>query len=401
MLYLSQVLNSKVTDSSDAVIGRLQDVLVRLALRDYASMEFISVRKKNKEEVLIPFSYVENLSHESITLKGLFNNIPTATEVGSFVFLQRDILDQQIVDIGGARVVRVNDLKVGLVEDRMCVLGIDVSFKGLLRRLGLEKFDFFSLFPVHLIDWRQTQPTKGSLKLDTMAKNLNTMLPADLANVIEDLNFNQSARLMDLLDSHSAAKVIEEMEPHLQKVLIKNLGPEKAGKIIEKMSANEIVDLLKMLKKEDAQALFSQMQNGKLNKVKNLIEYGEDTAGGLMTTDYFSALPSWTVRETIGAIKKSFNSLRSLLYIYVVNEEGDLMGSISLRRLIVAEPQQTLKEIIKELPHMSTLRVDFEIKDVLRIMTKYDLYTGAVLDGKKLVGIVTVDEMMRYLVPNA
>src|SRR3989338_5029083 len=184
MPYFSRLLFNKVKDSAEFVIGRFEDAVATPQAGAYAPLEFIQVKlKKDGKKVYIPFEYVENLGGNNISLKNIFKNIPVHKDVGEEVIhLKNDILDQQIVDLAGARVVRVNDLRIGIFENRMSVLGIDVSFKGLLRRLGLEGLDVFNVLKVNLIDWRQTQPVQGSLRLNMVAANLSKLHPADLAN---------------------------------------------------------------------------------------------------------------------------------------------------------------------------------------------------------------------------
>ena len=234
MLYLSQILNSKVKDSSDKTIGRLKDILVKPKAGAYVPLVFLLIAGRHGREFFAPYEYVENLSKEEISLKSLFANIVTDKPKEEYAYLNRDVLDQQIVDVEGARVVRVNDLKLGEFEDKMSVLGIDISNKGLLRRLGVERFDLFNLMEPQFIDWRKAQPIKGILKLDTISKDLTKLHPADLANIVEDLSLKQGGKLVRTLDAEMAAKVFEEIEPAVKKILVSHLGPEKASKIIEK-----------------------------------------------------------------------------------------------------------------------------------------------------------------------
>ena len=172
MAYLSQILNTKITDSADILVGRLKDVAIVPVAGEYAPLLFLLLKKHGQEEIFVPYEYVENISREEIALKNLISKIPTNGPTDEYILLSRDVLDQQIVDVGGARVVRVNDLRIGLFENKMCVLGIDISFKGLLRRLGLAWLVIINVFKVNLIDWRKTQPVKGALKLDTLSEDL-------------------------------------------------------------------------------------------------------------------------------------------------------------------------------------------------------------------------------------
>lgn len=405
MPYLSELLNHKVKDSADEVVGRLKDILISSKASEYQPLEFLVVENKETgDNILIPYSLVGNFSRRFIFLKAPIKKIPVTPEAadGGWVYLNRDVMDEQIVDVAGARLVRVNDLRLSIFKDKMSVVGIDVSTKGLLRRLGLDWLDFGDWLKVNLIDWRHTQPVRGILKLDTAAKNLNKLHPADLANVIEDLNVKAGSQLVVSLDAKSAAKVLEEVDPHLQKVLVKYLGPEKMSSILGQMSTDEIVDLLRTMTKEEARIFLSYLQNQKAKKIEKLIKYEDDTAGGLMTAEFIRVRPEWTVEQVIAEIKKHSANLRSIIYVYVLEDDDKFLGTVSLRWLLVSDPHKLVKDLVKHVPHTSVLNADQDIEEVIKVMTKYDLYTAAVLDKEHhMLGVVTIDDVMRHLAPQA
>lgn len=404
MPYLSQLLDSKIKDSADAVVGKLKDILVVSKQGQYVPLKFLVVQlKKHKKLSYVPYDFVENFSNKEITFNTLLRKIPARDSVpGHYLFLKRDVLDQQIVDMAGVRVVRVNDLRIGNFEGEMCVLGIDISTKGLMRRIGVEWLDFFDVLDVNLIDWRQMQPLHGGLKLDTISKNLNRLHPADLANIVEDLSVRHGEKLVTSLDAESAAKVLEEVDPNLQRILLKHLEPEEVSRIFSEMSLEEVVDLIKMMPKGDARELLSYLKGSRLKKVQKLIKYDDDTAGGLMMVEFVGVRPNWTVGKVIDNIRKAAETIRSVLYVYVTDEDGVFLGAVSLRWLLISPRNKKISELVKNFPEGSTLRVDQSVEEIMEVMTKYDLYTAAVIDkGKKLVGVVTIDDIMRHLVPNA
>lgn len=404
MPYISHLLNTKIKDSADVIVGKLDDILVVPRTGEYPALEFLAVKmSQDKRTVYVPYEYVENLSREEITLKNLLSTITLQERVAhGLVQLRRDVLDQQIVDIKGVRVVRVNDLRIGMFENRMSVLGIDVSFLGLLRRLGMEWMDKPGLFKVNLIDWRQTNFMHGLLKLDTVQQKMNKLHPADLANIVEDLSVKHGSKLVISLDADAAAQVLEEVDPHLQKILVKYLGPEQVSNIVGRMTDDEIVDLVKMLPRHEARLFLSQVQGGQLKKIEQLLSYPDNTAGGLMTVDFASVRPHWTIREAIEEVKKASPKLRSVLYVYVTGEDGYYFGKFSLRWLVISSPDMKVKEILKHYSPPQPLRPNQKVKDTATIMTKYNLLTAPVLDSKhRLMGIVTIDDVMSHLVPKA
>jgi CBS domain-containing protein len=404
MPYLSQILGSRIEDSADAFVGKLADIVVKPSEAGYAPVLFLAVHpKKSRTTRYVPYSFVESMSRGQIDLKTLSAKIPLVEEASDWVYLSRDVLDQQIVDVEGARVVRVNDLRIGQFEKQTCVLGIDISFKGLLRRLGLASLDIFDWFKVNLIDWRKTQLVKGAVKLSTVSTDLARLHPADLANIIEDLSIKQGSSLVESLDDATAAKVIEEIDdPLILKALVQRLSREEAVRIISQMSVDEVVDLLKILPKDEARVFISQLKNVKLKKIENLIEYEDDTAGGLMTTEYVSVLSRETVEKALAEVRRLSPLLRSILYVYVVDKDGAFKGAVSLRRLLVADKEQPLVELVKDFSTQVTLQLTDKIDQVINVMTKYDLYFAAVLDKRgKLIGVVSIDDVMRQIAPKA
>jgi CBS domain-containing protein/sporulation protein YlmC with PRC-barrel domain len=404
MPYLSRLLNSQVSDSADEVIGRLEDVLVKVKAGEYSPLEYVVIKRRHhKKRIFIPYEAVENFSREEVSLRTLYSKINILDSLpDGYIRLNRDVMDQQIVDVAGARVVRVNDLRIGDFEGRMCVLGIDVSLRGFLRRLGLTWLDFFGLFKVNLIDWRKAQPVKGVLKLDSVSKDLIKLHPADIANIVEDLSVKQGGNLVLSLDKNMAARVFEEIDPEIQKILISSLSPEHAARISESMSIDELVDLIQSLPQHQSKQLLEYVEQDRMKKVKKLLSYEDDTAGGLMTTDYLAGLPDETVEMTVEKIRKLSDSFRSVNYVYVIDEKGKYRGVISFRKLLVSSPQELLKDIMKRSMHLPVLHPKQSIKNVAHLMTKYDLNSAAVVDqDNKFLGVVTVDDVMRVLVPNA
>jgi magnesium transporter len=405
MPYISELLNNKIYDSSDATVGKLQDILINPKEASFAPLEFLVIKTRNGETKFVPYEFVANFDSSRIVLKNLFNGIAlNSLPAGyQYVYLKKEILDRQIVDVAGTRVVRVNDLRISVFENKMCVVGIDASFGGLLRRLGWAGEFLPVPFKVNLIDWRQAKLLEGSgpLQLNTASQQLGRLHPADLANIVEDLDVKYGSSLLASLDSVDAAKVLEEIDPTLQTVLVKYLGPQQAGKILAKMSSDELVDLVKTLSAPEAANYLSQI-SGRAEQLLKLSAYADNTAGGLMTPDYVSVLPEMTVADAMEEIRKLTPSMRSILYVYAVDKHGQLKGVVSLRRLIVASTDIKIKDLVKSLRRYDTLNAADEVPKIIKLMTKYNLYVAAVVDeSQKMLGVVTIDDVMRQLFPSA
>lgn len=403
MLYLSKILGARVQDSADRTIGKLKDIVIRPQPGVYAPLQALCVKdRKSKKFFYLPYHYVENIGTGEVNLNILQEKFIEYKPVHEDILLLRDVMDQQIVDTAGARVVRVNDLHLGEIDKQMCVLGIDISTRGLLRRLGLTDIGLFNWLHVDLIDWKQAQPIKGTLKLETFSKDLVKLHPADLANIVEDLNVKQGSALVQALDPKIAAKILEEINPRVQKILVQALGPEKAAKISERMSIDEVVDLIKLLPYGEAKEVCASLQNGRKDKLEKLISYKDDTAGGLMTTEFISARPEWTIEQVIEEIKNKSESFRSILYIYVLDKNGAYKGVVSLRRLLTAEPGDKIANVMKKAKRLPCVKVHQHVREIGKLMTKYDLNSVAVVDHHHhLLGVVTIDDVMRHFFPHA
>lgn len=403
MIYLSHLLNSVIEDSSDKDIGVLRDILIRHDNEGYPAVEAILIKdKKHKNNVCIPFKYVENLSRQEISLNKTYSKVETIDVGKNYIYLMRDILDNQIIDVNGIRVVRVNDVKLAVIEGELSVVGLDISFKGVLRRMGLAWLDFPNIFKVNLINWKDAQHVHGELKLNTISEKLNRLHPADIANIVESLNVKQSTKLLSSMDTKNSAKILEEVSPALQTTIVGMLDKDQALKIIEKMSIDELTDLIQSMPLDKAKKFLSSLHSDKLEKIEELLLYPEDTAGGLMTNEFITAQPNWTKEDAVKKIKEVSTKYRTISYIYVVDNKGKLLGPVSMRSLIIADKNTQLKTFLKPIKSLVTLRPENSLNQIVNIMTKYDLYTATVVNKKgKLLGIVTLDDVMRCLAPSA
>ncbi|MBI4281313.1 magnesium transporter [Candidatus Uhrbacteria bacterium] len=400
MIFLSQILGSAVYDSAHERVGKLHDLIARVQTgKPYPFIHALLVERHGKQE-FIHYTDIENLSPREITLKAARSHIEHCKSAKDDLFLKRDVIDKQIIDVRGVKVVRANDVQLGKVDDAFGVLGIDVSTKGILRRLGFGWVDFFNVLKPKYLDWKDVNTMRGQLQVNVPFTNLKKLHPADIANILQDLNFKESERLVGSLDAVTGAKVIEELPPKLRRALLSIVGEERAASIVEKMSLDDIADLLRVLPKKEADALLAYFHDAeKLSKVEKLLPYEDDTAGGLMTPEYVAVEPQMTVAEVLHHLKKVTDQFRAVHFVYVLDTGRHLLGEITLRTLLVSPPHMKAEKIMKR---RKVLKLDTPEGEIAKRMTKYNLMAMAVLDHeKRIVGIVTVDDIMRRLVPNA
>lgn len=402
MLFFSNILGAEVRDQADCVVGRVYDAVIKLTENEYPPVLGITINGKKNVRKFINIANIENFGKNYLTLKkNASESVGEVPQDPGLIFLRDTILDRQIVDLAGVRVVRVNDLQFGIVKGSMCLMALDIGKLGILRRLGLGGLNLFNFLQPELLEWKNVRLLGDKLQLSMGSKELVKLHPADIANIIEKLNLNQGSELLESLDKKTAARVLEELEPELQRILVESLGPERAASVMQKMSIDELADLIQMLPDRKSKEIMENLPSDSTSNVKKILEYDEDTAGGLMTTEYVSVFPSTTVKEVVEQIKKVYQLHRGIYLVYIIDEQGNFKGDVSLRKLLISDYEQTMGELMDN-EKKSTATASQNILEVASLMTKYNLTSIAVLDeNKKLLGVITVDDVMRHFVPHA
>lgn len=403
MLFFSNILNGKIRDQSDQVVGKVYDIAITTEKDGFPAVAGIVYIGKDKKKKIISAKDVETFGTDYLVLKNHLAGVDIEQYPDkNLVFLRETVLDRQIVDLAGVRVVRVNDLQFGLIQGTVCVVALDIGKLGLLRRLGID-VRFFTFLRPELVEWNNVRLLGDKLQLSMSGKELVKLHPADIANIIEKLNLNQGSELLEVLDKKIAARVLEELEPELQKILVQNLGAERAAGVMQKMSIDELVDLLQMLPDYKSKEILQNLPSDSTQKVRKILAYHEDTAGGLMTTEYVSASLENTVQEVADLIRKTYHLHRGVYFVYITNTAGEFKGVVSVRKLLVSERNQTMSELLDDhSTEKATATPDQTVSEIAALMTKYNLTSLAVLDAdKKMLGVITVDDIMRHFVPHA
>jgi CBS domain-containing protein len=313
------------------------------------------------------------------------------------ILLREEVMDKQIVDTFGAKVVRVNDLHFLRVDSRLRLVHVDVGFRGLMRRVGWEKlvdqalrWFFAYVLPNQFISWKYVQLLSGSglLQLSVSQKKLSHLHPADLADIIEDLSGRDRSAIFHALDTETAAEALEEIEPKIQKAIIETIPVEKASDIVEEMSPSDAADLLGDLPEARAEEILEGMEQEKAEDLRELLVHADETAGGLMTTAYLSLSPAVTVETAIGRLKAGAPNLDIMDYIFILDEAEILQGVVSIRDLLTAHPHQTLSEI--QPSRVVSVKVDEDQNEVVEAFAKYGFRALPVVDEEgHLRGVIS------------
>jgi magnesium transporter len=407
MLYLSQAIGRPVRDRNGEPIGTVADLIVALGDR-YPPVTGIVV-ETDRRRIFLPWSSVESLDASGARLQTPTIDIDKFRQRPDEILLRADLMDKQIVDIDGRKVVRVNDLRLDEVDGALHLVAVDVGAAGLFRRLGIEAGSrriargLRRPIPERYIDWEDVDPVEtsiASIKLRVPHGGLAELHPADLATIIDQLAPRDRAGVLAALDDEAAADVIEEMEPDTQVEVLEDLAPERAADILEEMSPDDAADLVADLSDEGRREILALMESEEKAEVQELLAYPEDTAGGIMTTEFVAVPAHLTAAETIDRLRELEPDAETIYYVYVIDDEERLVGVLSLRDLIVAQPNARIADAMIDEPVAVGVLADED--EVAEVVAHYNLLAVPVVDDEgRLVGIVTVDDAIDTVLPNA
>lgn len=399
-LFFSKLPSRRVFDLKGNFIGKIKDVVCS-PLEENQKITALKLSHKKRTYFLKWNSidiYEIGMNKIAVKCSEVQEYIPGPAEI----MLYKYLLDKQIVDINDRKVVRVNDARLAEINGEMKLIAVDIGFTGLLRRLGIESIvkGFFSLFNYNfndeLISWDNVEPIDtgaSNIKLAVPYKKLQKLHPADLADIIEDLDVKYRNAVFQSLDDEKAADILEEIEPEVQISIIDNLSEERAADILENMDADEAADILEELPEEQAEILLSHMETEDSEEIRELMDYEEKTVGSLMTTEFISFQPDRTVEDTINELRRMKPSPETVYYLYITDEMNRLRGVVSLRDLIISAPETKLEGIMNA--NVITVKDNDSFEELGELVTKYNLLALPVVDETDvLVGMAVLNDII-------
>jgi CBS domain-containing protein len=407
--FFSDLLGRPVRGADGARLGRLVDVVVATG-EPYPPVESLVVKGAGGR-LQYAWAAVERFGAEGVTLKAAAAGAPPPEHPApDRLPVAEEILDRQIVDVHDAKLVRVNDLHFLEVKGQLRVAHVDVGFRGLVRRMGWEPLvdgavrlvrrDAAYLKADQLVSWKLVQPldrSPGKVRLEVAQRLLATLHPADLAEIMEELDRDQRTVLLQRLDVETAAEALEEAPPELASQLLEEVAPEKAADILEEMAPDEAADVLDEMPGDAREEVLAAMERPEAREVQELLAYPPHSAGGLMTPDRLQLFPEQTVAEAIAELRRRADELPFVYEIYVVDNAGRLVGYLTLRDLILGDGATPVSQVMREPP--ATVLIEERLRDVAGAASKYNLMTVPVTDSLgKLHGMVTVDDILSELV---
>ncbi|MDQ3180199.1 MAG: CBS domain-containing protein [Acidobacteriota bacterium] len=403
MLYLSQILGRPIFDAEGEKIAAIKDVIVRYGEEDYPPVLGLVARYRRRN-FFMPRTQFSTLNETGAKMNSEVLNLSPFTRRTGEVLLAKDVLDNQLIDVDGKRVVRVNDVQIIEVAGEWRVTGADVSLQGFLRRLMPAGF-YGSNRVVEVLDWADvgylaTDKSSVAVKLKSSKDKLSRLHPVEIAQLAERLSPIHRTEIVESLDNEIAADTLEEMSTENQARILEGMDGERAADLLEEMSPDDAVDVLGEMDEERAQELFALMEDDEKADVAELMPFGHDTAGGLMTTEFVTFPKDLTVSQAIARLRDTAETPNMIYYLYVVEEENSwkLVGLISLRSLILADPTYQLSQVMRD--KFQSAHPNDDAEEVAQTIAEYNLLALPVVDDLgEIAGIVTVDDAMEILLP--
>src|ERR1044071_6659697 len=402
MLYLSQILGRPIRDLEGERVASVKDVIVRLGADDHPPVTGLVARFGRREFFLSRWR-VTDLNERGARLNSDKLNLRPFVRRDGEVLLARDVLDKQLIDVDGKRVVRVNDVQLIEAGGEFRVTGADVSLQGLWRRLMPAGF-VGSRRPVEVIDWADVgylATNAAGVQLKSSSDKLARLHPVEIARLAEALSYHHGSEIVESLDDETAAETLEEMSAEDQARIISDMDEERAADILEWMSPDEAAGGPGDLPDEKAEDLLNRMEGEEQADVAELLPYEDDTAGGLMTTEFVTLPRNLTVGEALARLREMAQTPNMIYYLYVVEKEESwkLTGVIALRNLILGDPSMPLAQVMRT--EMQVAHVDDDAEEVAKRIAEYNLLALPVVDeAGETLGIVTVDDAIELLLPN-
>jgi flagellar motility protein MotE (MotC chaperone)/CBS domain-containing protein/sporulation protein YlmC with PRC-barrel domain len=397
--YLSEILHKDVYDEYGDCIGKLCDIYVTTG-DGYPKAIGYKVKKggeiNNYEFRSIDF-YNEDCKIV-IKVRGVKDIIPRAYSY----LLSKNLLDKQIVDINGKKVVRVNDLRIANISTEIRVIAVETGLLALSRRYGLDRIVKFlyKLCKKEVYDtvimWDDVESLEmvdDNLKIAIPYKKISELHPADIADILEEVDLKYRNKIFESLDEHLAADTLEEIDPEIQADILETINQSKVSGILNNMSNDEIADILEELDEEMAEKLLMNLETEDEEKVRDLMKYEEESVGSIMNTDFVSFNLNITTSETLELLKEIQPEDKVSHYIYITDQNERLQGVVSLTEIVFCNGNMKLKEIMEK--EVIRLSDDEKLDTAIRKFVKYDLIAIPVIDSEeKLQGVVIINDII-------
>jgi CBS domain-containing protein/sporulation protein YlmC with PRC-barrel domain len=411
MVYFSQLKGRPVFDSAGKKIG----ILVDMGFNDgekYAEICHIIYSSKNKYRKKIPWNLVKEIKDNpetrrldvDIYLNSIENELEPTFEKEK-EFLVSKLVDKQIIDVDGLKVVRVNDVFLGKVRDMFCIVAVCVGAKSLLHSLAGEKLGeiISGSMRDHIIPWEFVEPLDPEIqKLHIKLKKskIADLHPADIADLMEDLTYKERELVFNALDKDKAAKTIIESEPEIQKSFLKTMKLNSILEILESIPPNHAADIISVMPEHMKNEILKSMKPEVAKKVKEILGYTDTSVGSIMHTEFIAIPSSYTAEKTIELLRTLKPSPEKIYRIYIVDESQKLLGFLPLGSLVTASADEKVEKLMKN--RIIRLHTTSSKEDAAKALAKYNLFALPVVDEKGILkGVVKADDVISEVLPKS
>ncbi len=399
IIYFSDLFKKHVLDSRKKSIGVLNDLSISGGER-FPEVSHVVIMRKGKR-IMIPWKHVEEFNN-NIRLNTTFDRLDKREVRDDDIFLGQHILDMQVVDVNGLKVVRVNDIALTYIKNKLAVVDIDVGTRAIMRRLGLKKVISWmpSVFKDRPVPWSSIEPLTKSLEkihLKVPCPRVSDLHPADVAELFDELSTIERKIIIRSMKSKTAARVILECEPEVQKAVINSLVKKRIAKILENMPPNDAANMLAFFSDEKVKSILGRMKQSNALSIQEMLAYKPETIARYMSESFFTVNADLSVEEVINRIRNLEKPPENFNYVYVVDENNILKGILSLKELLMADQTKLIKDIM--VSKVIALDINYPIEYVEKVATKYDLVSLPAVDiNNRIRGVINIVEILDLVV---
>ncbi|HZT95061.1 MAG TPA: CBS domain-containing protein [Gaiellaceae bacterium] len=400
VLHLSLVVGGELRDAAGERLGRVDDLIVRLGDDDYPPVAGVVATVAGRQ-VFVAAEQIVQLAPGFVSLEADRLDLQHFRRRPQEVLLKKDVLDRQLINVAGARLVRANEIELARLEGWYRVVGVDVSLRGLVRRV-IPRPLAARVEPGGFLDWASIEPFTGhvpTVRLRVPHPKLAKLHPAQVADLVEAASHNQGEEIMAAVasDPELEADVFEELEDSHQLEFVEDRSDEEIAELLGRMETDDAADLVLQLPEERREDVIGLLSSFQERRLRTLLGYDPATAGGLMSPEFVCVYADATREEALERVERSALPAESLAWIYGMNTHRRLRGGIALADLVRTAAEERLWNVLRP---VQTVRADADLEEVARLMTDFDLTIVPVVDEEeRILGIVTVDDVLELVLP--
>lgn len=410
MIYFTELQNLPMYGVKGEFLGKLEDLCVDPSSQAARVSSYL-IRTPHKGLQCVTYAQMQSISVRAGQTNVRRDEIRCYSADEGFIRIKKDVLDQQIIDVNNRKVVRVNDVDLDIEptdgHSELHIVAVNVGLAAAMRRLlqgTLAKHRIRRItkgLPTRIIQWEfvnliEADPARR-VKLRISYDRLAELHPADIADILEELSHNEQKALLESLDEETAAQALSEIPTKMQADLLESIPHQKAADIVEEMPPDEAADVLNQLSPETSAEVLADMEKDEAAEVRELLAFGEDTAGSLMTTEYVVVHESATAEGAVEALKNFEGSIESVSQIFLIDSQAALTGTVPVVKILLAAPATSLQELVSE--PLISVQADKSVRHVVDLFHKYNLMALPIVDEEQhLLGMVTADDVLEQVI---